>query len=105
MSACGDCIAIPPKLPIAKAGPIGPGSGVLLTELPLSKYTKQSPQALMRSYWSMALSVPWVTLAEDAISERFSSVDWHLEDDQDVEVDDTYPNPDAQAARMLLGKP
>jgi hypothetical protein len=98
-------IAIPPRLAPVKAGPVGPGSGVLLTEFPLSTYGKPTPQKRMQRAWSLSFEVPWITLAEDAISDRFSGVDWHLEDETDTEIDDAYTGPDAQAARMLLEKP
>src|SRR6267142_3545508 len=89
----------------AKAGPIGPGSGVLLTEFPLSSYGKPSPQKKMQRAWSLSFEVPWIAAAEDAINERFTGVEWHLEDEADEEIDDAYPSPDAQSARMLLEQP
>ncbi len=89
----------------AKAGPVGPGSGVLLTEFPLSTYGRITPQKKMQRAWALSFEVPWITAAEDAIIERFASVDWALEDENDETIDDAYPNPDAQAARMLLEKP
>jgi len=97
-------IAIPPRLSV-KAGPVGPGSGVLLTEFPLQKYGKETPQKKMQRAWTLSFEVPWITLAEGAICGRFSGVEWHLEDETDTEIDDAYPNPDAQAARVLLEKP
>jgi hypothetical protein len=98
-------IAIPQKLPMAKAGPLGPGAGVLLTEFPLAKYGKQTPQTKMQRAWTLSFEVPWIAAAEDAITERFSNADWHLEDENDEPIDDAYPNADAQAARSLLEFP
>ena len=97
-------IAIPPRL-AAKAGPVGPGAGVLLTEFPLSVYGRVSPQKRMQKAWALSFEVPWIAAAEDAITERFSGVDWHLEDENDETIDDTYTSPDAQAARTLIEKP
>lgn len=94
---------VPPR--IAKAGPVGPGASVLQTEFPLSTYGRQSPQKKMQRAWALSFEVPWIAAAEDAINERFSGVEWHLEDDQDETIDDAYPNPDAQAARLLMEKP
>ena len=93
--------------PVTKASPVGPGSGVLQTEFPLSYYGigNKSPQKKMRKAWSLSFEVPWIAAAEDAIIERFSGVEWHLEDDQDTTIDDTYPNRDAQTARALIEKP
>jgi hypothetical protein len=97
-------IAIPPKL-AAKAGPIGPGSGPLLTEFPLSAYAKPSAQKKMQKAWALSFEVPWIAAAEDAITERFAGVEWHLEDENDDAIDDAYPNQDAQLARTLIEKP
>src|SRR5258708_1214167 len=96
---------IRPRPPATKAGPVGPGAGVLLTEFPLSTYGKQTPQKKMQRAWALSFEVPWIAAAEDAITERFAGVDWHLEDENDETIDDAYPSPDAQAARMLLEKP
>jgi hypothetical protein len=98
-------IAIPPRLAPVKAGPIGPGSGPLLTEFPLSTYGKPSPQKKMQKAWALSFEVPWIAAAEDAITERFAGVEWHLEDENDDAIDDAYPNQDAQAARTLIEKP
>jgi len=98
-------IAIPPRLAPVKAGPIGPGSGVLLTEFPLERYAKPSAQKKMQKAWSLSFEVPWIAAAEDAITERFSSVEWSLEDENDETIDDAYPNRDAQMARQLIEKP
>src|SRR5258706_4482640 len=98
-------IAIPPRLAPVKAGPSGPGPGPLLTELPLSRYGQPSPQKKMQKAWALSFEVPWIAAAEDAINERFSGVEWHLEDENDEPIDDAYPNADAQDARMLIEKP
>lgn len=95
----------PVKAVIEKAGPVGPGSGVLLTEFPLSVNGKQSPQKRMQVAWTYGKEVPWINLAEMAIGERFSGVEWHLEDENDEEVTDASPNTDARAALALLEKP
>jgi hypothetical protein len=88
-----------------KAGPLGPGAGVLLTEFPLQSGGRVTPQRKMRSAWNLSFAVPWIAAAEDAINERFSGAQWHLEDDEDVEIDDEYPNADAQQARQLIEYP
>src|SRR5258708_3124633 len=88
-----------------KAGPVGPGSGVLLTEFPLSVNGKQSPQKRMQVAWTYGKEVPWINLAGMAIGERFAGVEWHLEDENDEEVTDASPNTDARAALALIEKP
>lgn len=98
----------PRKAAAEKASPQGPGAGVLMTEFTLDHYGmggKQSPQRKMKRAWNLGIQVPWIALAEDAIAERFAGVDWHLEDENDEEVTDDYPNADARAALLLLEKP
>lgn len=98
--------ARPRALPEPKAGPVGPGAGVLNTEYPLERYSQaKSPQKIMQRAWDMSFEVPWITLAEDAITDRFSTVDWALEDENDETIDDAYPNPDAQRAYALIERP
>lgn len=95
-----------PARPAVKAGPIGPGAGVLMTEFPLlSVLGNRTPQQKMRRAWELGISVPWIRAAERAISGACSTVEWHLEDQDDVEVDDEYKGPFAQQARALLEKP
>lgn len=99
-------LAPPSPLPAVKAGPIGPGAGVLQTEFPLlSILGHRSPQSKMRRAWELGISVPWIRAAERAISGACSTVDWHLEDADDVEIDDEYTGTFAQQARALLEKP
>lgn len=102
-------IQIPPRpapmLP-QKAGPIGPGAGVLITEYPLERYSQEkSPQLKMLRAWNLAISVPWIAAAEDVIASRFAGVEWHLEDENDETIDETSLNPDARAAFDLIEYP
>src|SRR5258707_750688 len=95
-------IQIPPR-PVTKAGPIGPGAGVLLTEFPLEKFSiNRSPQKKMLNAWQLATSVPWIAAAEDVIASRFAGVEWHLEDENDEEINETSTSPDAKAAFDLM---
>jgi phage portal protein BeeE len=90
----------------SKAGPVGPGAGVLNTEYPLDRYAaNNSPQKKMQRAWALSFAVPWIAAAEDAITERMANVDWDLEDENDEEIDDQYPNEAAQRAKTLLEKP
>lgn len=94
------------RQPTLKAGPLGPGAGVLMTEFPLmSVIGRRSPQEKMRRAWELGISVPWIRLAERAIDGACSTVDWHLEDQDDTEIDDEYVGRFQQEARMLIEKP
>jgi hypothetical protein len=88
-----------------KAGPIGPGAGVLITEYPLSLLGRQSPQDRMRRYWALGIEVGWVNRAESAIAERFAGAEWHLEDENDEEIDDETADPEQKQALQLTEKP
>ena len=97
---------IPPRPAIArKAGPIGPGAGVLMTEFPLSSVLAQSPQQKMRQAWKLGIEVPWIRAAELVIAGKIQGLEWHLEDDDEETVDDDYTGTDAQELRTLIEKP
>ena len=96
-----------------KAGPLGPGAGVLQTEFPLFSLGN-SPQHRMRRAWALGQSVAYVFAAERVISGKLSSmgptqeagqVGWHLEDPDGERIDDEYPDPVARQAFQLLDKP
>lgn len=91
-----------------KAGPLGPGAGVLQTEFPLDlllgRYAS-NPAKKMQKAWQLGIAVPWIRAAERVIAGSCSTVEWHLEDDDDTEIDDEYNDVLAQAARSLLEKP
>ena len=94
---------IPPRPPIVKAGPVGQGSGVLMTEFPLSTLGNQStPQQKMRQAWKLGIEVPWIRAAELVIAGKVQSLDWHIEDGDEETVDDDYAGTDAQELRTLI---
>lgn len=95
---------MPPPVEQVKAGPIGPGAGVLQTEYPLS-LLRQSPSKKMRKAWQLGIEVPWIRMAERVISGRFAGASWHLEDPEGETIDDKYPDKDAVRAVQLLEKP
>lgn len=97
-------VAPRPAAPV-KAGPIGSGAGVLLTEYPLFSYLGRDPATKMRTAYNIGWSVPWVRLAENVIGTRVATVDFDLDDPDGNEIDATCPNPDALAAWSLLNKP
>ena len=97
---------IPTKPKAMKAGPIGPGSGVLMTEYPLSTLgNQQSPQQRMRQAWKLGIEVPWIRAAELVIASKIQGLAWHIEDGDENTVDDDYVGTDAQDLRTLLEKP
>ena len=99
-------IYVPPRSqPVVKAGPLGPGAGPLMTEPLLSTFLRKTPQEKMRRAWQMGISVPWIRVAEKAISDAAAGVEWHLEDENDAEIDDTTTDLDARRVRALFEKP
>jgi hypothetical protein len=101
-------IYVPPRIAVplpVKAGPIGPGAGVLMTEYPLFSFLKQDPPTKMRTAYQMGMSVPWIRRAEMVIGSKIATVDFDLDDPDDTEIDGAYPNADAVAAWELLQRP
>jgi phage portal protein BeeE len=89
-----------------KAGPVGQGAGVLMTEFPLlSILGGQTPQEKMRKALQIAKDAAWPEAAEDVIGMTITGQPWTLEDAEDAEVDASYPNPAAKRALALLDKP
>ncbi len=88
-----------------KAGPIGSGAGVLLTEYPLVSFLGKDPHQKMRTAFQMGMSVPWIRTAERLIGAKVAGVDVDLNDPEGVEITASYPSPDAVAAWALLDKP
>lgn len=101
-------IYVPPRpTAAAKAGPIGPGSGVLLTEFSLDAVfgIGENPRRKMERAWKLSKEVAWIRAAEDVIASRFSGVDWHLEDENDEEITPETASADAKAALDLMEFP
>lgn len=93
-------VSAPPQ---AKAF-IGPGAAAMQTQPTLSSAV-QSPQKFMRAAAGFWKTDPWIRAAERVISGKFSTVEWHLEDDDDTEVDDEYPDKKYLIPRNLLEQP
>lgn len=88
-----------------KAGPLGQGSGVLLTEFPLiTGLSRQSPQKKMQRAWQLGIEVPWIRRAEMVIAAEFVGVPWHLEDEAEETIDDTASG-SALDAYNIIAKP
>src|ERR1700690_913178 len=89
-----------------KAGPVGPGSGVLMTEFPLStRANEQTPQARMRQAWKLGIEVPWIRAAELVIAGKIQGLEWHIEDGDDTTIDDDYKAGDGQDLKTWVEKP
>ena len=100
----------------SKAGPIGPGAGVLMTEYLLPTMLPTDPAKRMKSAWKIGEGVAYVFAAERVISgkiaglaptdaEDTSPVGWHLEDPDGEHIDADYPNVAAREAFQVLEKP
>ena len=98
-------IYVAPRLAPAKAGPIGSGAGVLLTEYPLVSFLGRDPHAKMRTAYAMGLSVPWIRRAEMLIGSRVATVEFGLDDPEGAEITAAAPNEGALAAWALIRKP
>lgn len=88
----------------ASTGGTGAGVSAYYNDAPLWTTTNRSPRRLMRQAQELYHSHPWVHDAEFRISSTAAGVKWHLEDEDENEVDDTSP-PELQAIRDLIEKP
>jgi SPP1 gp7 family putative phage head morphogenesis protein len=97
---------VPVEKAVLKAGPAGPGGYVLQTEYPLAGFFgNKDPRRRIRQAWQMGIQVPWIRAAERVITDLASTATWHLEDENDEEIDDTNGDPDAQRIQRLLEQP
>src|SRR6185437_3140586 len=95
-----------PSRPVYPKAMLGPGAAAMLTQPMLAEYRgPMAQQKLMKSCIDMWKADPWIRAAERVISGRFSTVEWHLEDDNDAEIDDEYQNPVAVDAWTLMETP
>lgn len=96
----------PAAPPLAKAGPLGPGAGVLMTEYHVGQVLGQDQQRRMAKALQIGQEVDWIVAAERVIASKLAGCEWHLEDDQGETIDDEWKgNPLAQAARALVDDP
>ena len=86
----------------AKAA-IGPGVFAMMNGTPLHSFSRD-PHRLMAEAQALYHTNVWVNAAERAIVDRFTRIDWHLEDDDGDTVDETSPAP-YQAVLRLLERP
>lgn len=108
--------AVTPSLPAAapavsakadgwKAGPVGSGAGVLMTEYALASIFKRTDQDQMREADRLYREVTWVRAAERTVDGLASTCPWHLEDPDGVTIDETYPDARAKEALALWSDP
>lgn len=92
--------------PPAKAGPMGPGAGPMMTEYHLGTILGQDPQRRMAKALLVGQEVDWIVAAERVIASKLAGCEWHIEDDQGQTIDDDWQgNQLAQAARRLVEDP
>lgn len=95
--------------PLAKAGPLGPGAGVLMTEYNLSNVLGtmmgQKGAERMSRAMKMAIEVDWIRSAERAVRDALVRCEWHLEDPDEEVIDLEYSDPVAVKAYELLREP
>lgn len=108
-------ISVPPRPSAAvamKAGPIGPGAGVMMTEYLMPMMLPVDQQRRMRSSMKVGNEVSWIRAAERVISGKIAgdqdlqgAVGWHLEDPEGKTIDEAYDNPRAVEAYQLINHP
>lgn len=99
-----------------KAGPLGPGAGVLMTEYLMPTMLPTDPARRMKSAWKIGEGIAYVFASERVISGKIAGmgpispaadnpVGWHLEDPEGETIDDDYPAMAAREAFQVLSKP
>ena len=89
-----------------KAGPLGPGAGVLMTEYLLANVMGSEPQERMRKALTFGMAVDWIRACERVIANKVTGCEWKLEDPEGETIDDEYGgNPIAKLAYELLLNP
>ena len=91
-------VVAPPALPRAKAGPIGPGAGPLMTEYLLPTVLATDAQQKMSRALKIGHDVDWVRAAERAIYSKIVGCEWHIEDPDGETIDDEYKGERAEIA-------
>ncbi len=100
-------IYVPPRPELVHAkAMLGVGAAAMMTQ-PMAPWvgSYNHPHKIMRAAAGFWKSDPWVRSAEKAISGKFSTVPWHLEDEDDVEIDDEYTDQRYQQVRLLIEQP
>jgi hypothetical protein len=96
-------IYVPPRLvsaPLSEKAIIGPGAAAMMALPPLAGMNR-NPQQMMRMAQMLFHSDRWVYKAEQTIDFAFSTVDWHLEDGEDNEIETGADGPAGDALRFM----
>jgi phage portal protein BeeE len=72
---------------------------------PMLRDVNRSPSAIMREAQGLYHVHPWIRRAEATVTSKVAGLPWHLEDENDDEVDDETTNPALEAIQTLLEKP
>ena len=92
-----------------KAGPIGPGAGVLNTEFLLPMVLPVDQQQRMAKAVKLGTEVAYIRSAEQTISSKIADplmgVAWHIEDPDGETIDETYKDPKAKEAYEIICHP
>jgi hypothetical protein len=88
--------------PAAKAE-TGPGVFPMMNDIHMDVFGR-SDQARITAAQALYHTNPWVNAAERAVTSKFANVEWHLEDEDDEEIDENS-GPEQQAALDLLEHP
>lgn len=89
-----------PVRPAAAKAATGPGAVAATYEMPLDLFSKSAQKACSAAQ-RLYRDNPWVRRAEITVSGRASNLPWHLEDDNEVELD----SGPAMVAKELLDDP
>jgi hypothetical protein len=93
----------PPRAPEHAKASYGVGQQWMTYDQPLATATRSDSRRMWDAQ-AVYLANRHVRKAEHVIGQRFSTVPWHLEDDQDAEVGDDSP-PELRAVRDLMEHP
>ena len=85
-------------------GETGPGVLPMMYDNHMSDLFGKSDQARIKAAQALYHINPWVNAAERAVTNQFANVEWHLEDEDDHEIDDEA-TPEQQAALDLIEYP
>ena len=108
-------IATVDPTPAAKAGPIGPGAGILQTEYPLAAalggFLGKDTAKRQLSAVKLGREVSYIRRAEATVSDKVGGMQpgispgWHIEDPEGDTIDETYPDARAVTAYDLIRDP
>ena len=78
----------------------GPGVAMIRFDNPLPSFSR-SPQKLMREAQALYHTNPWIRTAESVVTRHVVGLPWHLEDDNDEEIDTASSGPQRVVLDLL----